>query len=158
MSLRGYPFGSSSAATTVPGCRPDDLQRLETYFLDAGVAKGVGSELAVVQHAAGANMSVAVGAGATLISVLTTLLTPNYTFKTWLVSGAVEVVAIASADPTNPRIDRIVAKFNPTVDPNGAASNIVSIERVAGTPAGSPSAPATPSNAISLATVAVAAG
>ena len=103
-------------------------------------------------------MSVDVGTGKALISVLTTLLNPNYTFKSWLTNDAVVNVPVATADPTNPRIDRIVAKFVTNVDPNSAASNIVSIERVAGTPAGSPSAPATPSNAISLATFAVAAG
>ena len=102
-------------------------------------------------------MSVDVAAGLALLEVTTTLLATNYTFKTWLESTATENVVISTADATNPRKDRIVAKFDMTTDPNGTSGNIVSIEVVTGTPAGSPSAPATPSNAISLAIVDVAA-
>lgn len=98
-------------------------------------------------------MSVDVAAGLALISITTTLLSPNETIKTWLHSDAVTNVSVPTADSTNPRKDRIVAKFDMTIDPNGAASNNVSIELVEGTPAGSPSAPATPSNAISLAII-----
>lgn len=158
MTLRGGPIGSSSAATTVPGWRADEFAHLQTDLFTAGVVKGYANELAVSQHAAGANMSVDVATGKALISVLTTLLTPDYTFKTWLTSDAVTVVSVPTADNTNERIDRIIAKFDPTVDPNGSAANIVSIELVEGTPAGSPSAPATPANSISLATISVPAG
>lgn len=158
MALRGGPIGSSSSAITAPGWRPDDFSHFLTDFLDQGVVKGNGGELAVSQRGAGANMSVDVATGKALISVTTALLNPNYTLKPWLTNDATLNVAVPAADLTNPRIDRIVAKFDPSVDPNAAASNIVSIELVEGAPAASPSAPSTPSNAISLATVAVAAG
>lgn len=73
-------------------------------------------------------------------------------------------LTLAAADPTNPRIDRIVAQVYdsalsdtlPTTPVLAAPGGLV-IRAVTGTPAGSPSAPATPTGAISLATVAVAA-
>jgi hypothetical protein len=65
-------------------------------------------------------------------------------------------VAITTADPTNPRIDRLVMTVNDSYY-SGSSNNVV-FQVVAGTPAGSPVAPATPDNSISLATIAVAAG
>lgn len=65
-------------------------------------------------------------------------------------------VAITTADPTNPRIDRVVMTVNDSYY-TGSTNNVV-FQVIAGTPAGSPVAPATPANSISLATVAVAAG
>jgi hypothetical protein len=63
---------------------------------------------------------------------------------------------ITAADPTNPRIDRVCITVNDSAY-TGSLNN-VTINVVAGTPAVSPSAPATPANSISLATIAVAAG
>ncbi len=139
----------------MPGWRVEDFHRLLTEFFEEGVVQGKGSEFEVVQRGAGANMSVDVGSGLALIEFTTTLLSPNATLKSWLYSDDVVNVTVPAADATNPRIDRIVAKFDVSDDPNTAASNIVSIELVEGTPAGSPSAPAEPSNAITLATVSV---
>lgn len=65
--------------------------------------------------------------------------------------------SIAAADPSNPRIDRVILQMYDSTDISGALDKC-DIEVLTGTPAGSPSAPAIPSNAISLATVAVAAG
>lgn len=68
--------------------------------------------------------------------------------------GTVELV-VPAADPTNPRIDLVVARV---YDSNYAgASNEWALEIVAGTPAGSPSAPVTPENSIVLAELDVAA-
>ena len=64
---------------------------------------------------------------------------------------------IAAADPSNPRIDRVIAQVRDATDISGA-DNDWQIQVLTGTPAASPSAPALPNNAISLATVAVAAG
>lgn len=74
-------------------------------------------------------------------------------------------LTVANADPTNPRIDRIVAQIYDTtigdslagLSPLPASPGCLVIRAVTGTPAGSPAAPATPAGAISLATVAVAA-
>jgi hypothetical protein len=66
------------------------------------------------------------------------------------------VLGLTTADPTNPRIDRVCMTVNDAYY-TGSLNNVV-LQVVAGTPAGSPSAPATPANSISLATIAVAAG
>jgi hypothetical protein len=66
------------------------------------------------------------------------------------------VLGVTTADPTNPRIDRVCMTVNDAYY-TGSLNNVV-LQVVAGTPAGSPVAPATPANSISLATVAIAAG
>ena len=71
-------------------------------------------------------------------------------------NDASAVATITTADATNPRIDRVCLTINDSAY-TGAVNN-VAINVVAGTPAGSPTAPATPANSISLATIAVAAG
>ena len=65
-------------------------------------------------------------------------------------------LTVTTADPTNPRIDRVVMTVNDSYY-SGSTNNVV-LSVIAGTPAGSPVAPATPDNSISLATIAVAAG
>jgi hypothetical protein len=67
-----------------------------------------------------------------------------------------DTLTITTANPTNPRIDRVVVTVNDAYY-TGATNNVV-LSVLAGTPAGSPTAPATPANSISLATIAVAAG
>lgn len=70
-------------------------------------------------------------------------------------NDAVKTVAVTAADPSNPRIDRIVLRLSPS-------SNSITAVVKAGTPAGSPSAPALTQNSttweIPIALVAVAAG
>jgi len=70
-------------------------------------------------------------------------------------NNAVTIVNIATADPSLARIDRIVMTVNDAAY-SGSTNNVV-FTAIAGTPAASPTAPATPSNSISLATIAVAA-
>lgn len=103
-------------------------------------------------------MSVDVAAGRGLYQITNTNLTPSKTYKVYHDSDAVENVAISAADATNPRIDIIVMKCDVTQNPDAASGNIPSIIVVTGTPAVSPSAPATPSNCLKLAQIAVAAG
>lgn len=71
-----------------------------------------------------------------------------------VVNDAVKTITLATADGSQARIDRIVAQVTDT----GDETSTYDIIPVTGTPAGSPAAPATPSNALSLATVLVAAG
>jgi hypothetical protein len=71
-------------------------------------------------------------------------------------NDATVVLSVTTADPTNPRIDRVCLTVNDAYY-TGAINNAV-LQVVAGTPAGSPVAPALPANSISLATVAVGAG
>lgn len=65
-------------------------------------------------------------------------------------------LTITTADPTNPRIDLVCMTVNDSY--YSGSTNNVTLQVVAGTPAGSPVAPTLPDNSISLATVAVAAG
>jgi hypothetical protein len=70
-------------------------------------------------------------------------------------NDATVVLPIGIADPTNPRIDKIVVTINDSYY-TGVLDN-VTFQVVAGTPSGSPVAPATPTNSISIATVTVGA-
>lgn len=65
-------------------------------------------------------------------------------------------ITLAAADPTNPRIDLIVAVVHDNT--YSVPGDDWQLEAVTGTPAGSPSPPATPDSAIVLARVAVAGG
>jgi hypothetical protein len=71
-------------------------------------------------------------------------------------NDASSVLSLNTADPTNPRVDLVCATVNDAYY-TGALNNVV-LQVVAGTPAGSPVAPALPANSITLATIAVGAG
>jgi hypothetical protein len=71
-------------------------------------------------------------------------------------NDAATTVAIATASPTLPRIDRIVVTVQDSFY-GGTANNQVLFQALTGTPNASPVAPAVPDNSISLATIAVAA-
>ena len=103
-------------------------------------------------------MSVDVGIGRALYEIENTNLAAGKTYKVYHDNDAVKNVLITAADATNPRIDIIVMKCDVSQDPDSAAANIASIIAIAGTPAGSPSAPATPANCLKIGQVAVAAG
>ena len=70
-------------------------------------------------------------------------------------NDATQNVAISAADATNPRKDIVVATVNDAYY-SGSTNNVV-FQVIAGTPAVSPTQPATPSNSILLAVIAVAA-
>jgi hypothetical protein len=71
-------------------------------------------------------------------------------------NDAATVVAITTANPTNPRIDLICMTVQDAYY-TGAQNNVV-FQVVAGTPATSPVVPSLPANSIALAEIAVAAG
>ncbi len=97
------------------------------------------------------NMTVNVAAGAAFIlGTETTYQGMYHAFNDATVS-----LAIAASDPTNPRIDIVVAQVRDAF--YSGASNDFRLAVVTGTPAGSPAAPATPANSLVLARVAVAA-
>lgn len=144
----------STTATGAPTWRDDELQAFEKLFLEEGVVTG----FAVSQYSGGANMSVDVAAGDAIIEITNTNLTPSKTYKVYFNSDAVKTLTVTTADPTNPRKDRVILEVLVNANPNAAASNVASMRIVAGTPAGSPSAPAEPSNAITLAIIDVPAG
>jgi len=71
-------------------------------------------------------------------------------------NDAATTATITTANPSNPRIDRVCLTVSDAY--YTGALNTVSINVVAGTPAASPVAPATPANSISLATILVGTG
>lgn len=128
----------------------DDLGLPYRDFISEGVASS--TALAVSERGAGANMSVDVAAGVAWILGDDATAQPCYRVYN---DGTVNLT-VTTADATNPRIDRVVAEVLDSTF--SGASNLWRLRVIAGTPAGSPSAPALPSNAISLATISVPAG
>lgn len=152
--MRVSIIGSSAAASVVPGFNDYEFKMFEREFLSNGYVRG----LAVSQRGAGANLSVDVAAGLGIVEITNTNLAHGKTYKVYVESSATANVLIAAADPTNPRKDKIILRVSVSEDPDGNAANIGTIEVVQGTPAGSPSTPSTPANAIALAVISVAAG
>jgi hypothetical protein len=101
-----------------------------------------------VTAVSGMNLSIDLGTAVVPSSAGVT----NGCYRVTAVSAS--TVTVAAADPTNPRIDLVVAG----VQDNGNSTSYSYVGLVTGTPAGSPSPPATPSNAIVLAQVRVNAG
>lgn len=119
----------------------------QAIFATTGI---IGSaSLAVTQNGV-ANMSVNVASGwAAILS--STAGAGVYNFYN---DGTVNLT-VTAANATLPRIDRVVATINDAF--YSGLLNSVTLSVVAGTPNASPVAPATPSNSISLATIAVGA-
>ncbi len=113
-------------------------------------SSGLGT-MAVSQRGAGANMSVDVAAG-----IVTVFGDENNIQGLYAcVNDATKNVVIAASDPTNPRVDLIVARVRDGV--YSGATNAWDLFVVQGTAAPSPVDPAMPNNAACLARVAVAA-
>lgn len=133
------------------GSHPAENDRLSTQALWATTGIINASSLAVTQNSP-AGMSVRVASGWAAIVGTTQANMGTYVGY----NDDIVVLGVTTADPTNPRIDRVCMTVNDAYY-TGSLNNVV-LQVVAGTPAGSPVAPATPANSISLATVAVAAG
>jgi hypothetical protein len=133
------------------GSHPAENDRLTTQALwnTTGV---IGTSSMQVTANSPAGMTVLVATGwAAIVGTSTTNMGTYVAYN-----DASTTLTITAANPTNPRIDRVVATIEDAY--YSGSTNTVVYSVVAGTPAGSPSAPATPANSISLATVAVAAG
>lgn len=126
----------------------DDRRLIETIFASSeGVI--LGDDLEVTQRGAGANMSVDVAGGRCVIKGDLSTYEGSY----FMENRGVTNLVIAAADPTNDRIDRVIAEV--LNSEYSGASNLWQLRVMTGTPAGSPVAPTLPDNAISLATVQV---
>jgi hypothetical protein len=132
------------------GSYPAQYDRLTQQALYATTGIIGTSSLAVTANSP-VGMSVRVASGWAAVIGTTTTNMGVYTFF----NDAQETLTITTANPTNPRIDLVCATVRDAF--YTGASNDVIFQVVAGTPAGSPVAPALPANSISLATVAVAA-
>lgn len=132
------------------GSHPAENDRLsaQALYFTTGVAHA--SSLIVAAQGT-PNMSVTVASGWAAIVSSTANAGTYLAFN-----DASTTLTITTADATNPRIDRVVITVNDSFY-SGASNNVI-FQVIAGTPAVSPVAPATPSNSISLATIAVAAG
>jgi hypothetical protein len=133
------------------GSHPAENDRLsmQSIISSSGI---IGSSSLAVTQAGTPAMAVQVAAGwGAVVGDYTTNM-GVYQFY----NDAATQLTITTANPTNPRIDRVVVTINDSY--YTGATNNVTFTVVAGTPAVSPTAPATPTNSISLATVAVAAG
>jgi len=133
------------------GSHPAENDRLTTQALWATTGIIKDTSLAVTQNSP-AGMSVRVASGWAAIVGTTQANMGTYVGY----NDDTVVLGVTTADPTNPRIDRVCMTVNDAYY-TGSLNNVV-LQVVAGTPASSPSAPATPANSISLATIAVAAG
>jgi hypothetical protein len=133
------------------GSHPAENDRLTTQALWATTGIIKSDSLTVTQNTP-AGLSVVVASG--WAAIVGTTQTNMGTYVTY--NDASVVLSLNTADPTNPRIDRVCVTVNDAYY-TGSLNNVV-IQVIAGTPASSPVAPALPANSISLATVAVGAG
>jgi len=132
------------------GSYPAQYDRITAQALWATTGIINSASLAVTANSPAA-MSVRVASGWAAIVGTTTINMGVYTSY----NDATEVLTITTANPTNPRIDLVCLTVRDAY--YSGASNDVILQVIAGTPAGSPVAPALPANSISLATVAVGA-
>lgn len=132
------------------GSHPAENDRLtmQAIFSTSGI---IGTSSLAVSAQGTPNMSVSVAAGHAAVVSSTSNAGVYVAYN-----DAATTLTITTADPSNPRVDRVVMTINDAYY-SGLTNNVV-FTVIAGTPAVSPVAPATPSNSISLATVAVAAG
>lgn len=144
-----------SALWTQGGSTSAEEDRALIAALYAAQGSGIlgisGADGKVIQHGT-PNMSVDVAPFRVAVAG-TESLTVQGVYAGWL-DASLNVV-IAASDPTNPRIDLVVAKFQDAQ--YSGATNAFSVVAVTGTPAGSPVAPAAPANSIILAQISVAA-
>lgn len=132
------------------GSHPAQNDRLTTQALynTTGI---IGSSSLLVTGTSGLGLSVASGWAAILANAAST-------YGVYVIyNDAANALTIPAYAVTNPRIDRIVATVNDSAIPYGSGDS-VSFSIIAGTEAVSPTAPATPNNSISLATVLVPVG
>lgn len=125
-----------------------DRQIQQALYATTGIIGS--SSLAVTQNSP-AGMSVRVAAG--WAAIVGTTQANMGTYTTY--NDATTTLTVTTADPTNPRIDRVVVTVRDAYY-TGAFNDVI-FQVLAGTPASSPTAPATPANSISLATIAVGA-
>lgn len=135
------------------------LFRLATFSPWRDVSGIVGPADLAVSAQSTPNMSVVVGAGRAWIKGTQLASVSGGTWSTqgayYCYNDAPVSLTVAAADPTNPRIDAVVAYVLDSF--YSGASNLFVLGIVTGTPANSPTVPAIPSNGLLLGTLAVAA-
>jgi len=125
-----------------------DRQVQQAIYATTGI---IGSSSLAITANSPAGMTVLAATGWAAVVGTTQANMGTYVFY----NDATTTLTVTTANPTNPRIDRVVATVRDAYY-TGAFNDVI-FQVVAGTPAGSPVAPATPANSISLATIAVGA-
>jgi hypothetical protein len=135
------------------GSHPAENDRLTTQGLwrTSGVLSLTNNDLQVTQSAV-PGMSVAVGAG--WANIIGTYQANMGAYQAY--NDAATNLTITAANGSNPRIDLVCVTVSDAY--YTGALNTVAFNVVAGVPAGSPVVPATPTNSLALAQVAVGAG
>jgi hypothetical protein len=133
------------------GSHPAENDRLTTQALWATTGIIKNTSLAVTPNSP-VGMSVIIAEG--WAAIVGTTQSNMGTYVAY--NDAATVVAITTANPTNPRIDLVCATVQDAYY-TGSQNNVI-FQVVVGTPAPSPVAPALPANSIALAEVDVAAG
>jgi hypothetical protein len=133
------------------GSHPAENDRLTTQALWATTGIIKDTSLAITQNTP-PGMSIVVASG--WAAIVGTTQSNMGTYVGY--NDASTVLTVTTANPTNPRIDRVCMTVQDAYY-TGSLNDVI-LQVVAGTPAGSPVAPATPANSISLATIAVGAG
>lgn len=133
------------------GSHPAENDRLTTQALWATTGIIKSTSLAVTPNSP-VGMSVIIAGG--WAAIVGTTQSNMGTYVAY--NDAPTVVAITTANPTNPRIDLVCATVQDAYY-TGAQNNVI-FQVVVGTPASSPVVPALPANSIALAEVDVAAG
>ncbi|MGE0399952.1 MAG: hypothetical protein AB7T06_24770 [Kofleriaceae bacterium] len=153
MAVQTVPYALQNASHSAALFR----QSASAPFTGGGALSN--AELAVTQQAS-PNMSVLLGPGRA--KVVGTSVSPPAGMS-WTTQAMYDVlndapltVTIAAANPTNPRIDLVYIQVRDAF--YSGANNDAIAGVVTGTPAASPVVPATPANAVAVATVAVGAG
>jgi len=132
------------------GSYPAQFDRIiqQALYATTGI---IGDTSLAVSPNSPVGMSVRVASGWAAVIGTTTADMGVYT----IFNDALVTLTVTTADPTNPRIDLVCATVRDAY--YSGANNDVIFQVIAGTPAGSPTAPALPANSISLATIAVGA-
>jgi hypothetical protein len=142
MTLRTPPSWEQNAS------HPAENDRLTTQALWATTGIINDASLAVTQNSP-VGMSVRVAPGwAAIVGTVQPLMGTYVAYN-----DATVTLTISSANPTNPRIDLIVATVNDSYY-SGVSDNVV-FQVIAGTPSGSPAVPSVPANSIALAQIQV---
>lgn len=153
MTVQTVPYALQNASHSAALFR----QSASAPFVAGGALSAL--ELAVTQQAS-PNMSVILGPGRA--KVVGTSVSPpaGLAFTTQamydVLNDADTTLTIAASNPTNPRIDLVYIQVQDSFYSGAANQAIPGV--VTGTPAAIPSVPATPANAVAIATIAVGAG
>ena len=151
-------MGSIDSSHNTTGLQDDDIQHMLNMFTYQEGVLNSGNDDFKVTETSPASMAVEVKPGQAVVEN-DSYVYASHTTKYWYVkSDSTETVTISSNTSGNDRIDIIVLKRDNSASPDDTASNVFDIEVVEGTPAASPSAPATPSDSLKLAEVYVANG